>query len=294
MRALFACVIGLLAFSSLAAQNRAGGSQSLEADISGSLSQMESAFASTDDDVFPLDAYFLGRAVAANIVDRYRLLLQKPEAIRYLNKICAAIAINSPMPDVYNGYHAMILDSAEMNAFATSGGHIFITRGLLEALATEDALAAVLAHEIAHIQLQHSVELIKTMQITLDLSNTADRAAGIAARAASVSERKTLFDNAVRDMVSALIVNGYTQEQEFQADIYAVKLLALAGYSPASILDALGILQRTAGTGGFYNTHPSPAPRINNIRQELTRNGHLYRGEDTGSFRFSRFAASLN
>jgi predicted Zn-dependent protease len=294
MKAFFAFVIGLLAFSPLTAQNSGAGFQALGADIFGALSQMEGALAAADDDVFPLDAYFLGRAVAANIAGRYRPLLQKPEATRYLNTICAAIAINSPMPDAYNGYHVMILDSAELNAFASSGGHIFITRGLLGALATEDALAAVFAHEIAHIQLQHSVELIKSMRITRDLSTTADRAAGIAAREASLSERKTLFDNAVRDMVTTLIVKGYTREQEFQADIYAIRLLALAGYSPASLLDVLGILQRTAGTGGFNNTHPSPAQRINNVRQELARNRQFYQDGDTGSFRSVRFAKSLN
>jgi predicted Zn-dependent protease len=295
MKALFALAIGLLAFSPLAAQNRgvAGGSQALGADVSGALSQMESALATAEDDVFPQDAYFLGRAVAANIISRYRPYTQNPRAERYLNEICAAIAVNSPMPEIYNGYHVMILDSPELNAFATAGGHIFITRGLVETLASEDALAAVFAHEIAHIQLQHSVELIKSMRLTRDLSRTADRAAGIAAREASLSERKTLFDNAVRDMVTTLIINGYTREQEFQADIYAAKLLTLAGYSPASLVEVLTILQKTTAPGGFNNTHPAPAQRIANIRQELTRNKQLYQAQDTGSFRSARFALSI-
>jgi predicted Zn-dependent protease len=293
MRALIAFVIGLLAVSPLAAQNRGGGSQSLGSDISGSLSQMDSALTATDTDVTALDSYFLGRAVAANIVGRYRPYVKKPEAERYLNTICAAITVHSPQPDIYNGYHVMILDSAELNAFATSGGHIFITRGLLEALTTEDALAAVLAHEIAHIQLQHGVDLIRSMRLTWELSGVADRAASAAARAANLNERKTLFDNSVRDMVTTLIVNGYSREQEFQADIYAVKLLTLAGYSPTSLLDVLGSLQKTPGTGGFNDTHPSPAQRIDNIRQELNRNRQLYQRGDTSSFRAARFAESL-
>jgi predicted Zn-dependent protease len=291
MRALFALVLGVLAYFPLAAQSR-GGSQG-SGDVSGALSQMEGALATTEDDVYPLDAYFLGRAVAANIIGRYRPYTQKPEATRYLNEICAALTINSPMPDVYNGYHVMILDSPELNAFATTGGHIFITRGLLETLKTEDALAAIFAHEIAHIQLYHSVDLIKYMRITRDLSNAADRAAGIAAREASLSERKTLFDNAVREMVTALVVNGYSQEQEFQADIYAVKLLTLAGYSPASLVDALTILQGTTATSGFNSTHPSPTQRIANVQQEMTRNKQRYQVQDTGSFRASRFVGRL-
>jgi predicted Zn-dependent protease len=292
MKVLFALILGLSAFFPLAAQSRSG-SQALGVDVSGALSQMEGAVAAAEDDVFPLDAYFLGRAVAANIISRHRPWMQKPAATHYVNEICAALAVNSPMPEIYNGYHVLILDTAEMNAFATTGGHIFITRGLLEALATEDALAAILAHEIAHIQLQHSVDLIKSMRVTRDLSNTADRAAGIAARAASLSERKTLFDNAVRDMVTTLIINGYTREQEFQADIYAVKLLTLAGYSPAGLVEALSLLQNTGGNAGFNGTHPPPAQRIAIIRQELDRNKELYQVRDTGSFRSARFAESL-
>jgi predicted Zn-dependent protease len=294
MRILFALVLSLLAFSPLAAQSRgdSGGSRG-SVDVSNALSQMGDVLAATDDDVYPEDAYFLGRAVAANIIDRYRPYTEKPEATRYLNEICAALAVNSPMPDMYNGYHAMILDSQELNAFATTGGHIFITRGLLETLATEDALAAIFAHEIAHIQLYHSVDLIKYMRLTRDLSNTADRAADVAAREASLNQRKTLFDNAVREMVTTLVINGYAQEQEFQADIYAVKLLALAGYMPASLVDALRVLQGTTARNGYNSTHPSPARRIANIQQEMTRNSRFYQVEDTRTFRASRFAGLL-
>jgi predicted Zn-dependent protease len=295
MRTLFVLVLGFLAFFPLAAQNRGAnsGSQSLGADVSGSISQMGSSLARADDDVFPQDAYFLGRAVAANIIGRYRPYNQKPEATRYVNEICAAVAINSPVPDIYNGYHVMILDSPELNAFATTGGHIFVTRGLIEALQTEDALAAVIAHEIAHVQLNHSVDLIKYMRLTRDLSGAADRAAGIATREASLNERKTLFDNAVREMVTTLVVNGYSQDQEFQADIYAVRLLALAGYSPASLVDVLMLLQKSTETGGFNGTHPSPAQRIANVRQEMTKNRQFYQLQDTYSFRASRFEGTL-
>jgi predicted Zn-dependent protease len=164
---------------------------------------------------------------------------------------------------------------------------------LIETLQTEDALAAIIAHEIAHIQLNHSVDLIKYMRLTRDLSGIADRAAATAAREASLSERKTLFDNAVREVVTTLVVNGYSQAQEFQADIYAVRLLALAGYSPTSLIDVLTLLQKIPGTGGFNSTHPSPAQRIANVRQELTKNRQIYQIQDTYSFRASRFEGTL-
>jgi predicted Zn-dependent protease len=295
MRAFFVLALGFLVFSPLAAQNRGGntGSQGLGAGVAGALSQMGNSQAQADDEVYPLDTYFLGRAVAANIIGRYRPWTQKPEATQYINEICAAVAVNSPMPDIYNGYHVLILDAPELNAFATTGGHIFITRALIEALQTEDALAAVIAHEIAHIQLNHSVDIIRYMRLTRDLSGIADRAAATAAKEASLSERKTLFDNAVRELVTTLVVNGYSQDQEFQADIYAVRLLALAGYSPASLLDVLTLLQKIPGTGGFNGTHPPPAQRIANVRQEMARNRSFYQIQDTYSFRVSRFKGTL-
>ncbi|GHV35055.1 peptidase M48 [Spirochaetia bacterium] len=288
---LFSILLGIAAFSVLPAQSGRGGGSARDpgGGLSDALSQMDSALSQANDDISSEDAYFLGRAVAANILSRYRLYTQKPAAARYLNQICAAITANSPMPDVYNGYHVAILDSPELNAFATTGGHIFVCRGLMEAVATEDALAAVLAHEIAHIQLSHGVELIKNMRLTQELSNTADRAAGIAAREAGLNRRKVLFDNSVREMVTTLIVNGYTHKQEFEADTYALGLLAGAGYFPGSMVDVLTILQKRGSPSGAGGAHPQPAQRITNVQRDQSR----YQVQDTRSFRAVRFAGSL-
>ena len=96
---LFAILLSLALSTALAAQSRGtNGTGSLSGDVSGAFSRMEDAFAKTDDDVSPEDAYYLGRAVAANILTRYRLYTSKPALTRYLNQICAAITINSPMP----------------------------------------------------------------------------------------------------------------------------------------------------------------------------------------------------
>jgi predicted Zn-dependent protease len=272
-----------MAFSTLPARGSSagGGSQTSGLDVSNAFAQMEHALSQTDDDISAQDAYILGRAVAVNILTRYRLYTQKPAAARYLNQICAAITINSPMPDIYNGYHVAILDSPDLNAFATTGGHIFVCRGLMEALTNEDALAAVLAHEIAHIQLRHSIELIKNTQLTQELSDFAEQSAGL-------DEQELLFDNSVRELDS-LLVKGYSRRQEFAADSYAIKLLADAGYSPAGLIDVLTLLQRSGGTGGYNGTHPQPAQRISNVRGGLIR----HPVHDTRSFRVSRFTSSL-
>ncbi|AEF85389.1 peptidase, M48 family [Treponema primitia ZAS-2] len=281
---VFILILSLWVFTGPAAQS--SGSGVLGLDISDAFSQMDAALA--ENDMSPEDFYYMGRAVAANILTRYRLYTQKPAQTLYLNTICSAITVNSPQPNLYNGYHVMILDTPELNAFATPGGHIFITRGMLEAANSEDALAAVIAHEIAHIQLNHGATLIKEMKDIRDLSNVADRAAAIATREASLNERTMLFDNSVREMVNTLIQNGYAREQEFAADTYALRLLSLAGYVPSSLVDVLNSIQKTGTSGGINGTHPSPAQRITNVQRELPR----YRTQDTRSFRASRFTVT--
>jgi predicted Zn-dependent protease len=60
----------------------------------------------------------------------------------------------------------MILDSRELNAFSTPGGHIFITKGFIDIIPSEDALAGIIAHELAHVMLKHGLKILDNMKIT--------------------------------------------------------------------------------------------------------------------------------
>jgi predicted Zn-dependent protease len=263
-------------------QSRGTGAQGLAGDA---LANMGRAFNSMDAEVTPVDAYFLGRAVAANILAVYKPYTQNAELTQYVNRICQTLAINSSQPVAYNGYHVIILDSAEFNAFASSGGHIFITKGLVELAASEDMLAAVIAHELAHIILKHSIDIINEVRFTDDMMAVADRAADIAARN-SVNARQLLyFRESITKTIDTLMKNGYAQSQEFNADWEAMALLASAGYEPSALTEMLRVLQRvqTSQKGGLYTTHPSPRERIANV--ERLR----YRVLDTRKYRIPRF-----
>ena len=246
------------------------------------------AIANAAETITPEQEYFIGRAVAANILSTYRLYIGNPMLTAYLNRICNVLTINSPRPDIFNGYFVAILDTDEINAFATSGGHIYLTRGLIAAARSEDALAAVIAHEIAHIQLQHSIKAIRTSRITQALLVTGTSAAG-AATGLNVNELTDVFNESVGEIVSTLVNNGYSQSQEFEADLTALSLLASAGYNPSGLTDMLGELQRTQSgrTGGFNRTHPTPASRLNNVERQMSR----HRVRDTSSYRQDRFNA---
>jgi hypothetical protein len=199
------------------------------------------------------DEYFIGRDVAASILSKYTLWDADPALTDYVNLICASIVINSPKPSAFNGYHAAILDSPEVNAFASPGGHIFITRGLLEAVKSEDELAAVIAHEIAHIQLSHGLRAIQTNR---DLEDWLGQF--------TLSGARTITDR---------LNAGFSRIQEFDADITALSLLAASGYTPASLPDMLRELDKIQGgrRGGFNDTHPSPASRMVNAQIAAAR-----------------------
>jgi len=237
-----------------------------------------------DDDFSPLDAYFLGRAVASDILSVYKLY-NNQEANQYLNRICQTLAINSPYQAPYKGFFVVLLDSNEFNAFATPGGHIFITKKMAESASSEDMLAAVIAHEIAHVALRHGIKIINDTKLENELSDIADWAASTAASRNSEAARAANFRDSVTKTVDVLMRIGYSQSQEFEADLEAVVLLAGAGYDPGALVDMLKVLQSAKGSsaGGFYSTHPSPEQRIANV--EVLK----FKKNDTLRYRTQRF-----
>ena len=252
------------------------------------ISKSSQAISSAAEEINPEQEYYIGRAVAANILSAYRLWNGNAALTAYLNRICAAITVNSPRPDVYNGYHVAILDSAEINAFATSGGHIFVTRGLINAAKSEDALAGVIAHEVAHIQLQHSIKAIKNSRITQALLVTGTSAAG-AASGYDVNQLTDVFNESVGEVVTTLVNNGYSRDQEYQADNTAMSLMAAAGYNPSGLIDMLRQLSSVqTSSSGFGKTHPTPAQRISNAEKSVGS----YRVTDASSSRQVRFTAA--
>ncbi|MCL1927614.1 MAG: M48 family metalloprotease [Treponema sp.] len=242
------------------------------------------------DSLTPENEYYLGRAVAANIAGTYKIY-RNAALQTYLNKICSAIVINSSRPDIYNGYHVAVLDTEEINAFATPGGHIFVTRGLIACASNEDALAAVIAHEVAHIQLQHALTSIRNARYVNAAVSGALAGIGEAA-GGNVAELTSIMGDSVNEIITTLVVNGYSKNQELEADETALSLLAAAGYQPSGILEMLESLKQKQGnnkTAGFGKTHPAPADRITAVNKNLKK----YNVEDTRSYRAKRFGAVI-
>ena len=248
---------------------------------------MDRAFNSAENPPTLEDEYYLGRAVAANILANYKLYNQNIELTLYLNRILQSLVINSEKPQIFNGYHLVILDTQGYNAYATPGGHIFITKGLVEAASSEDQLAAIIAHELGHIILRHAASIIDDMRLNEEMASMAQQAAAFAGKGNEGAQRALAFRNSVTGVIDTMLKNGFSKSQEFEADKKAAAILAASGYNPGALVEILNILQKVqqSQAGGFNSTHPSPSERISNVTLEISR----YKVTDTRPVRSSRF-----
>jgi len=150
-----------------------------------------------------------------------------------------------------------ILDSEEVNAFALPGGYIYVTRGIL-ALANDEAeLAAVLAHEIAHLTLRHARDRSNRERT----SKIVDRVIG-----GILGANPETDQSAAR---SKLSLAAFSQAQELSADKEGVKIAGQAGYDPHAAARFLGLMAQFAAYKSkeqsgddFLSSHPSTPDRI--------------------------------
>lgn len=155
-------------------------------------------------------------------------------------------------------FQVTILDTSEVNAFALPGGYIYVTRGILALASDTSELAAVLAHEIAHVTLRHArARTDRTRQTQI-----VDRViTGIFGGDTSTDATA----NRTRQQLAA-----FSQNQELDADKEGIKFAGKAGYDPQAAARFLGVMSRFAafsagaasGNEGFLSSHPSTPARI--------------------------------
>jgi beta-barrel assembly-enhancing protease len=216
----------------------------------------------------PEQEYYIGRSVGAVVLAKYPAY-DEGRINEYLNVIGQTLAQASDMPGIFGGYHFLVLNSDDINAFATPSGLVFVTRGLLRCCRNEDALAAVLAHEIGHIELRHGIQAIKKARITEALTTiAAEGAKTFGSR--EVAALTETFGGTITDITNTMIEKGYSRSSEYEADQKAVTLLRRVGYDPNGLVEMLTAMKKNLKTGGldFAKTHPSPENRIEEIQKD--------------------------
>ena len=217
---------------------------------------------------------YVGRAVAATLLSKYPLCADQA-LIRYVNEIGQAVALASERPFTYAGYHFAVLDTEEVNALACPGGMVFITLGMLKQARDEDELAAILAHEVAHVNHKDGLAAIQQSRWVKAAGMLGSEAARLSG--ADLTELVSLFEGSVNDVVKTLIVNGYSREQESAADSSALNFLRRAGYDPFGMTDYLSRLaaEETSrqGDSGIFATHPGMSNRLRRAENIIAGKG---------------------
>ena len=226
----------------------------------------------------PENEYWTGRSVATNLLARHNYKYRDAEALRegklegltaYVSAVGGVLAASAldtrrdgDRPAPMSGWHFIIVESDTINAFAAPGGWVFVTTAAVETAQSEDELAAVLAHEIAHVVRGHALGSIKksrwagVAKTALDTSVELDQEA--------LGDLTKTFEGAMDDMIDGILVKGYSRDTEFEADSVGLAIMAHAGYDPQAFVRFLQALDRKQGTGGggFSATHPKASDRI--------------------------------
>ena len=162
-------------------------------------------------------------------------------------------------------WHFTVLDDGEVNAFTTGGGYVYVFRGLLPYLNSEAELAAVLGHEIGHVNARHPVK-----------AQTRNVLASVLATGAVIATGSTALAE-MADIGATMWVQGYGREQESEADQLGVQYATRTGYQPEALSESMRVLKqqesfevdraRTEGREpqiyhGVFSDHPAPDDRV--------------------------------
>ena len=233
--------------------------------------------------------YYLGRSVAAKILSQYPAY-QNDRLTTYVNKVGTAVSYTSDRPEIYGGYHFLILDSDEINAFACPGGFVFITRGLLSTCQDEEALACILAHEVGHVCAKHGLKAIKKSRL-MDAFDVLLTETSKHYSQEQLTKLTGAFDGALGDIVDQLVVNGYSRQQEYEADQLGLRYATSAGYAASGLVSSLEAMassaQQSTGTG-FFKTHPAPQDRLEKVQGEISTQGYAGSAEPVRTKRFNQ------
>jgi predicted Zn-dependent protease len=195
----------------------------------------------------------IGDDVSAKIRARFGVV--QDEAVhRYVTLVGLALAQQSERPKL--NWQFIVLDTDGVNAFASPGGIVHITRGALGLIRNEAELAGVLGHEITHVSHKHAVNAIQKGNAMKAASETA-------------GSRVAFLDTLANKVYEIVIENKFDRNDEMDSDKTAVTLVQKLGYAPNGLAAFLTRLDErnkdTPAQNGLFASHPDTKARIEKV-----------------------------
>jgi len=264
-------------------------------------------------DLNPDQEYWFGRSVADRLLAPYangRVYDPDSLAAIYLNEVGEVVADGAARdrddgggitgrarrfawtrkddvpdrPPPEHGYRFILVRDPNPGAWATPGGFVIVTDGLVARAASEDQLGAILAHEISHVQRGHGVEGFmrdvceqKNSKLAAVVRGAGEgaanglRSAGAFYAALPLDKLVALLSEGAQHLATSLTTRGYGTAYELEADAYGTRYAANAGYAPGGIAS---YLRRVSPDPAFSTardtSHPPLARRIEALDAQLT------------------------
>jgi predicted Zn-dependent protease len=219
-------------------------------------------------------------------IGQYYGYIEDPALADYVNRLGRSIAGVGHRTDI--NYEFFIVDTDEVNAFAAPGGFVFITRGMMEEAESEDEIAGVIGHEVAHISAKHGAKRMKKLPFIfigmgILASKTNDNTARVAEYALSLAQLH------------------YSRKDEYEADMLGAAYSRDAGYDPRALASMFRKLEKENPSGNLsklevaLSSHPKTTGRINSLSANPalaeTLDERLYRAMGYASRHYYREAA---
>ena len=246
----------------------------------------------------PQQEYYLGRAVAANAIAKYGLDRDERRRayVRHVGDAIVRLARPNYIPPTFGGYHFDVLASDEVNAVSGPGGFVLVTRGAVEACRTEDELAAILSHELAHVFRRHAEAALRQSSQWQGIAQGVTRLVGAGTgldRNGWSAQLLRLFETAVGQMAKNSVEHNYGSAAEFDADLQGTYLLMEVVYDHRALYDVLRELAKRPHAYGAGATHASPEVRAAQLQPIVAKWPTFPYGDEVLADRRARFEAAL-
>ncbi|HEY3056670.1 MAG TPA: M48 family metalloprotease [Thermoanaerobaculia bacterium] len=206
----------------------------------------------------------IGQQSHEQVIRQFGVYDEKPELNRLVDAVGHRIAATSDRPNL--PWHFTVIDTPMVNAMALPGGYVYITRGMLERINSDDELAGVLGHEITHVTARHAAQQMSRAQ----LAQFGMILGAVVAGPAAVQQYGQLAELGLN-----LLFQRYSRSQESQADLVGTEYVARANFNPVGAERMLLTLQRldkhpASGIERYFESHPDPAKRVRDVRKKLS------------------------
>ncbi|MBW4490513.1 MAG: M48 family metalloprotease [Trichocoleus desertorum ATA4-8-CV12] len=193
----------------------------------------------------------IGRQINQQLLNSEFRLYRNRAINEYVDQIGQRLVAKSERPQIR--YTFQVVEDDRVNAFATAGGYVYVTTGLMRTADNEAQLASVLGHEAGHIEGRHLLQQMRQTAIARGVAT----AAGL--------DRSTLAAIGVE----LALKRPNSRQDEFEADERGLRILSRAGYAPSAMVAFMEKLLRGGSLPTFLSTHPNTKNRIEALKRSI-------------------------